>query len=369
MKKTIYFIIIFLVTLIIANKISKQFLNQTKFEKSEHIKNLKIIYGEDFEDYIQVYNYQSNAVRYQPLVEFREEVRNSKFVSVGDLGNRCNKNNLMICESPKGGINEIWVFGGSTVFGYGLKNNQTITAQLEKLVKNKRVINFGQGFFNSNQSRIYFQNLLTHLPEPHTAIFLEGFNDFKNHQIVNYAQPPKTALSDNYQKLIDNRKTSTNEKIYTWFIERFNRLNLVRLIKQKIYLNEKNTFQDSININNISNAYIALIDRLKINFKINKSIGEKFGIKVINILEPISLSKNHYSTSILPDSFLINFENDIIHYVKIYKMIEDKNDLLEVVDLNLVNLKIDKRMFIDRTHYSEEFTKEIALKINEKLEF
>ena len=105
MKKIIYSVIIILVILIIANKVSKQFLNQTKFERIDHIENLKVIYGKEFEDYIDVYINQSNAMMYEPLTEFKEKPKNSKFVSVSELGNRCVKINLKNCEPAKGGKN------------------------------------------------------------------------------------------------------------------------------------------------------------------------------------------------------------------------------------------------------------------------
>ena len=144
MKKIIYLTIIILIVLIIANKISKQFLNQTKFDRIDRIENLKIIYGEEFEDYIDVYKNQSNAMIYEPLTEFKEKPKNSKFVSVSELGNRCIKINLKNCKPAEGGENEIWIFGGSTVFGYGVKNDETIAAYLNELIINKRVINFGK---------------------------------------------------------------------------------------------------------------------------------------------------------------------------------------------------------------------------------
>ena len=367
MKKIIYSVIIILVFLIIANKISKQFLNQTKFERVDHIENLKVIYGKEFEDYIDVYINQSNAMMYEPLTEFKEKPKNSKFVSVSELGNRCIEINLKNCKPAKGGENEIWIFGGSTVFGYGLKNDETIAAYLNELVKNKRVINFGQGYYNSNQSRIYFQNLLTFLPKPHAAIFLEGFNDFKNNQINNYKTPTKTALSDNYRILINNREVSTNQKIFKWFGERFNRLNFVRLIKQ-IQRNKKdNADTDIIKINNLEKAYVTLVNRLMTNFTINKSIGQKLEIKILNILEPIALSKDKYSTSGLPDSYFKDFEKDVFHYNKIYEIIENNKNFLNLIDLYLVNLNIDEKMFVDRTHFSKNLSKEIALKIQEKL--
>ena len=367
MKKIIYLIIIILIVLTIANKISKQFLNQTKFDRIDRIENLKIIYGEEFEDYIDVYKNQSNAMMYEPLTEFKEKPKNSKFVSVSELGNRCIKINLKNCKPAEGGENEIWIFGGSTVFGYGVKNDETIAAYLNELITDKRVINFGQGYYNSNQSRIYFQNLLTFLPKPHAAIFLEGFNDFKNNQINNYKSPTKTALSNNYRILINNREVSTNEKIFKWFKERFNRLNFVKLINQ--IQNNKSDNRDtySVKVDNLEEAYSTLVKRLMTNFTINKSIGEKLEIKILNILEPIALSKDRYSSSGLPDSYFKNFEKSVFHYKKIYKIIENNNNFLNLTDLNLVNLNINEKMFVDRTHFSKNLSKEIAFKIHEKL--
>ena len=367
MKKIIYSVIIILIVLIITNKISKQFLNQTKFERVDRIENLKVIYGKDFEDYVDVYINQSNAMMYEPLTEFKEKIKNSKFVSVSELGNRCTQINLKNCEPAKGGGDEIWIFGGSTVFGYGLKNDETIAAYLNKLIKNKRVINFGQGYYNSNQSRIYFQNLLTFLPKPHAAIFLEGYNDFKNNQINNYKYPTKTALSNNYKLLINNREISTNEKIFKWFKERFNRLNFVRLIKQVQENRSNNTDTDLIKVNNLEEAYSTLVNRLMTNFTINKSIGEKMEIKILNILEPIALSTDSFSSSGLPESYLKNFDKSVYHYKKIYEIIENNNNFLNLIDLYLVNLNIEEKMFVDRTHFSKNLSKEIALKIYDKL--
>tara|TARA_A100000164_G_scaffold381099_1_gene431213 strand:- start:172 stop:1281 length:1110 start_codon:yes stop_codon:yes gene_type:complete len=367
MKKIIYSIIIILIVLIFVNKISKQFLHQKKSQRVDHIENLKVVYGEEFEDYIDVYKSQSNAMIYEPLTEFKEKPKNSKFVSVSELGNRCIKINLKNCEPAKGGENEIWIFGGSTVFGYGLKNDETIAAYLNQLVENKRIINFGQGFYNSNQSRIYFQNLLTFLPKPHAAIFLEGFNDFKNNQINSYRYPTQTALSKNYEALINNREISTNEKIYNWFKERFNRLNFVRLIKQIRKNKIGNVPTERTKVNDLNEAYNILVNRLMTNFMINKSIGEKLEIKILNVLEPIALSKNRYSSSGLPDSYLENFEKSIFHYKKIYQIIENKNDFLNSIDLYLVDLNINEKMFVDRTHFSKNFSKVIAFKIYEKL--
>jgi len=368
MKKFLYIVIFLLIAIIITNKVAKKFLKQTKIEKVDFINNIKLIYGSDYKDYIEVYKQQSTPVIYSPLTEFRESPKNQSFVSVSKIGNRCNEINITKCESAKGGENEIWIFGGSTVFGYGLKNNETISAHLDKLIIDKKVINFGQGYFNSTQSRIFFQNLLTYLPKPHSVIFMEGFNEFKINQIHNYKFPIKTALSENYESIVNKKKRTTNEKLINWIKNRFNRLNIVRLIKENsITKNKSNDFSYDTT-KNLDQAYIALINRLKTNFKINKSIAKNFEIQILNIMEPISLSRDNYLSSNLPESYFKNFNKHIFHHKKVYKLIESNFDLLNLVDLNLVDLYSSEKMFIDLTHYSKNFSKEIALKIQKSLQ-
>ncbi len=368
MKKILYIVIFLLIAIIITNKIAKKFLNQTKIEKVDFIDNIKLIYGADYKDYIEVYKQQSSPVIYSPLTEFRESPKNQSFVSVSEIGNRCNEINIPKCHSAKGGENEIWIFGGSTVFGYGLKNNETIAAHLDKLIIDKKVVNFGQGYFNSTQSRIFFQNLLTYLPKPHSVIFMEGFNEFKINQINNYEFPIKTALTKSYDSIINKKKDSTNEKIINWLKERFIRLNIVKLIKEKFTNVNKDNVLNYDPTKNLDHAYVALINRLRTNFKINKSIGENFKIQILNIMEPISLSRDNYLSSNLPKSYFRNFDKHIFHHKKIYKLIENNFDLLNLVDLNLVNLYSSEKMFIDLTHYSKNFSKEIALKIYNNLQ-
>ena len=70
----------------------------------------------------------------------------------------------------------LWVY----CFWIRVKNNETIAAYLNELIRDDN--KFCQGYYNSNQSRIYFQNLLTFLPKPRA--FPEGFNDFKNNQTI-----------------------------------------------------------------------------------------------------------------------------------------------------------------------------------------
>jgi hypothetical protein len=360
MNKFLFLVIILLVLFGISNKIAKKYTESSINEKN-FIKNISKIYGEEnYQDYLKVISFQSFPSKYSPFTEALESERYSEFLSVGKYSNRCNYNDINLCkEIPKGGDDEIWIFGGSEIFGYGLKNNETIAAHLEKLFNKKKIINFGQGFFYSTQNRILFQNLLSFLPPPNTVIFIEGFNDFKREHIFNNKFPGITSLTRDYEKIIKKKKISTFLIFKNWVTNKFNRLNIVKLYKERI---KKKT----INNNNFKNQdmkdeYLRLIDRLKINFQINKSLENEFKINVVNVLEPIALSVNDYSSSNVLNSELSKYDKNFFHYRNIYKLIDKNENLLRYVDLNLVNFKIKDKMFIDLVHYSGEFSKAIAL--------
>ena len=137
-RPIIFFIIIFLIFFIFINKLSKNFLQQTKLEKRKIPEYIEQVYGKkNVEDYQKVLLEQTTEFKYKQFVEFIEQERSGEFTSVSSMGNRCNYNGLSKCKTPDGGKNEIWLFGGSTTFGYGVKNDETISAYLEKLFDKK----------------------------------------------------------------------------------------------------------------------------------------------------------------------------------------------------------------------------------------
>ena len=126
MKKHPYLIsfIIFIIVFFIINKISKNFLEITKWEKDNRKSYVEKVYGkEQVKDYLKVIEEQTSALKYEPFIEFKEQPRSGKFVSVSQKGNRCNKNDIPNCDGPLGGKNEIWIFGGV--------NGSNVTASIQ----------------------------------------------------------------------------------------------------------------------------------------------------------------------------------------------------------------------------------------------
>ncbi len=117
---------------------------------------------------------------YEPFSEFMEQPRTTPFVNVDAAGFR-----RIAAQGPwppePHRIN-VFVFGGSTTFGYGVADDDTIPSHLQRLLQTRaadvRVYNFGRGYYYSTQERIVFEQLLMAGRVPAVAIFIDGLNDF-----------------------------------------------------------------------------------------------------------------------------------------------------------------------------------------------
>jgi hypothetical protein len=119
---------------------------------------------------------------YEPFVEFREKPFAGRYVTVDARGFRPFKGQGPW--PPTADHYNVFVFGGSTTFSYGLPDDDAVPAKLqerlarEPLPKPVRVYNLGHGFYYSSQERAYFQKLLVGGLRPDAAVFIDGLNDF-----------------------------------------------------------------------------------------------------------------------------------------------------------------------------------------------
>jgi hypothetical protein len=122
------------------------------------------------------------AVQYEPLVGFRERPRHGRFVNVTEEGYRLSSGQSPWPPNPDAPI--IFVFGGSTTFGYGVADKDTVVSRLSERLRrhpafaNAQVYNFGRAFYWSTQESILFQRLIAQQRVPTLAIFIDGMNEF-----------------------------------------------------------------------------------------------------------------------------------------------------------------------------------------------
>jgi hypothetical protein len=127
--------------------------------------------------------YEGNQlVQYEPFVEFRERPRTGRYVNVFEPGFR--RSIGQATWPPRHDAPIVFVFGGSTTFGYGVSDDDTVVSLLRVALQknpkyaNAQIYNFGQGFYWSTQEAVLFMRLLSSHHNPDIAIFIDGLNEF-----------------------------------------------------------------------------------------------------------------------------------------------------------------------------------------------
>jgi hypothetical protein len=120
---------------------------------------------------------------YEPFAEFRMPAIASDTLNNHEAGFRLIGQDQGPWPPDKNAFN-VFVFGGSTTWGGGNMDGETIPAYLQPMLREQagtrrvNVYNFGAGAHFSTQEVTYFQNLLRSGFVPDFAVFIDGLNDF-----------------------------------------------------------------------------------------------------------------------------------------------------------------------------------------------
>ena len=149
----------------------------------------------------------SRSYAYEPLTQFKERPFKGRFVNVSEAGFRLSKNQGPW--PPDAEDYTIFVFGGSTTFGYGVPDDQTIASYLQDnlralTARNVRVYNFGRSSYISTQERVLFEQLLLAGFVPDMALFIDGLNEF--------AFPAAPAETDRLRAVFDAKPKGTDRR-------------------------------------------------------------------------------------------------------------------------------------------------------------
>lgn len=215
---------------------------------------------------------------YEPFTQFRETPFSGNYVNVDENGFRHIANQGPWPPDPEK-IN-IFMFGGSTGFGYGVADDQTIASYLQAhltsaLNPDIRVYNFSRGHYYSTQERIQYEMLLTSGFVPHLAIFLDGLNDF-------YYNENEPRYTHHIQEFFTRKNSSRTEYLK------------VRLQEKLSGLLHRNTEQAEISpANTGSDPYDdpAVIERVIQRYLDNKKLIEAasraYNVQVVFVWQPV----------------------------------------------------------------------------------
>jgi lysophospholipase L1-like esterase len=118
----------------------------------------------------------SIGMKWEPYVYWRGSAHRGRFINIDDRGIRATTSAVSTAAAVK-----IFMFGGSTMWGTGARDEFTIPSMLTRELARKgvdaAVTNFGQTGYVSNQERITLELELQQGHRPDLVIFYDGIND------------------------------------------------------------------------------------------------------------------------------------------------------------------------------------------------
>jgi hypothetical protein len=302
---------------------------------------------------------------YAPFTQFAEPPFSGKYVNVHEAGFR------HVADQgpwpPEAEAYNVFFFGGSTTFGYGLSDAETIPSYLqhsltEAMRRPVRVYNFGVSFFYSTLERIRFQELLMAGFVPDAAVFLDGINDFR------HERPFYTDFIRRWWR--DHEKTKLvlgPVKDMIPFIRFVSGLRESLLDRAKANREERlrNAIAQSEGDGEEMTAWV--IRRYRENVRQIEAIAATYGVEPVFVWQPMPFYKFDLSRHLFlePDIDKENYPQGYAAMAQINASGELGDNFLWTADIQPT---VSKRLYIDYMHYSAAFSEVLAAEITRQMQ-
>lgn len=293
----------------------------------------------------------SRDFRYRPFVLFGEGAATGSYVNVSEAGIR--KGHDEIIWPPARDVVNIFVFGGSLVFGYGVSDSETIPTQLQNALEHidvgaVRVYNFGTGHYYSSQERIQFEQLITSGITPDIALFVDGANEFHY-----FKDRPR--FSTHFEKFMKGH-AQRGKPAYT-------RIALFRMftsVRRRVAPLQTTAIKDEVPPNAAAIA-MAILDRYIANKKLIEAAAQTILAETFFVWQPVS-TYNSGPHLFATKGFGRHGASRIGYSIAAKR--EKRGDFganfLWLADLQI---RETEPLYVDQSHYTAAFSKKIAAEI------
>ncbi len=306
---------------------------------------------------------------YRAYTQFCERPFRGKYVNVSDVGFRGNGRELVWPPNYDTDF-VIFVFGGSTTFGYGLPDSQTVPAHLERNLNSRspkravKVYNFGCGYHFSTQERVLFECLIADKHLPHLAVFIDGFNDFSQ---ADYGDPRFTYdlglyLDDRCQEIWTNSGRITMGRAFRNLVDSLPvsaPLGVRMSLAGRAPPPRKRFAPDVL--------FSKIIDRYVTNKKLAKLVADGSGVKTLFVWQPISGYKYDRKHDLFgrfglgKHAICAKGYPAMAQYVSTHDM---GKDFLWCADMQE---QMAEALYVDRFHYTNKLAGLLAAKIADEI--
>ena len=284
----------------------------------------------------------SRPYLYEPFTQFKERPSSGRYVNVSEEGYRFSGNQAPWPPDPTKFT--VFVFGGSTTFGYGVADHDTVPSHLqvhlrERLDMPVAVFNFGRGFYYSTQERILFEQLLVRGYRPKLAIFIDGLNEF-------YHTRDEPLLTPRVRAHVEAPITSGLEELLRM-------LPAFRAARRLAEWNESRREKATPN----ANVVPGIIQRYLANKRIIEAVGLAYGIRTLFVWQPVPTYKYDQAAHL--------FSVDGMHSLSAdgYRGMAAVRETLGRNFLWCADIQEGRKepLYVDQVHYTGAFSKAFAL--------
>ncbi|MBF0623653.1 MAG: SGNH/GDSL hydrolase family protein [Magnetococcales bacterium] len=305
---------------------------------------------------------QRGGLLYAPFLEFREADFDGKYIKVSPIGYRQGAGQQPWTTSRS----KVFLFGGSTMFGYGVKSEETIGSGVQTFLDHRQpdrwaVFNFGAGSYYSTSERILFQQLLTAGKHPEIAVFMDGYNDFYFYKVpdetptAHYFRKMTALVSDSFFRRLDGLVQGISQTF------RHTRQLLISLLKPLLPIAYIPPDKDEMDA-----TLHKTVARINTNHRMLRAICKELSIHCLFIVQPVP--NYMFDDSLRADKVTATHAMGMAPSDRGYQLLFDHGLLEMAPDILLLHdLPYSGNRYVDIVHYSPSYNRLIAEKIVEAL--
>ncbi len=311
----------------------------------------------------------SRAYDYEAFTQFCERPFRGQFVNVSDDGYRVSRNQGPWPPDPAN--TNVFLFGGSTTFGYGLPDSQTVASYLQEHLAHEsppvRVYNFGRGSYVSEQERVLFEELLLAGFVPDLAIFIDGLNEF--------AFPWGPAQTERLKAVFDSKQGT---------LDRWPGLNKLPMTRLASYMRRTATAA-AVRNPNVDRRNVAetpafddgkyhdpdviarVIERYFGNKELIEAIARSHDVAVAFVWQPIPLYKYDLSYHLFANA---DFGSNLFArygYAEAAQRIEAEPPGTDFIWCADMQAGLREPLYVDKVHYTARMSRLLASTIGDEL--
>jgi hypothetical protein len=238
-----------------------------------------------------------------------------------------------------GGTREfiICAFGGSTMFGWGVPDEETIPSHLARVLSHARpdlaiqVLNYGHSYFFSSQELVLFQTLLRRGNRCDVAVFLDGLNDS-----FRYSVEDTPAFNDRMAMAFEKEQhQNPTSNSYIAVSQDFPPVKFLRAVGRRLGMGEKTEPANYPEFDSVA--------KYKLNASTADAIGKLNGTSTLFFWQPVPAGPDYTEARDLAAKIRQSVQMDNFHFIA---------DIFNEADAD--------EIYVDQHHYGDTASERLA---------